>query len=59
MYMCKQGQGKGGSAFIRMVNAAPYPMMVMALDNSLDVRCPMVLALFVWTLATFTLVLFF
>ena len=36
MYMCKQGEGKGGSAFIKMVNAAPYPMMVMAQDYSLD-----------------------
>lgn len=34
--MCKEGEGKGGSAFIRMVNAALYPMMVMALDYSLD-----------------------
>ena len=36
MYMCKQGEGKSGSAFVRMVNAAPYPMMVMAPDYSLD-----------------------
>ena len=36
MYMCKQGEGKGGNGFIKMVNAAPFPMMVMAHDYSLD-----------------------
>ena len=35
MYMCK-GEGKGGSALVRMVNSAPYPMMVMTPDYSLD-----------------------
>lgn len=34
--LCKQGEGKSGSAFVRMVNAAPYPMMAMAPDYSLD-----------------------
>ena len=36
MHMCKEGEGKGGSKFVRMVNAAPYPMMVICFDHTLD-----------------------
>lgn len=36
MYMCKEGEGKNKDPFVRMVNAAPYPMMMLALDYSLD-----------------------
>lgn len=36
MHMCKEGEGKGGSSFIRMVNAAPYPMMLIAFDYTLN-----------------------
>ena len=36
MHMCKEGEGKGGNNFIRMVNAAPYPMMLMAFDYTLN-----------------------
>ena len=36
MYMCKEGQGAGGDNFIRMVNAAPFPMMLIAFDYTLD-----------------------
>ena len=36
MYMCKESEGASKDPFVRMVNAAPYPMMVMALDYSLD-----------------------
>jgi len=32
MHMCKEGEGRGETKFIRMVNAAPYPMMLIALD---------------------------
>ena len=35
-YMCKEGQGAGGDNFIRMVNAAPFPMMLIAFDYTLD-----------------------
>ena len=35
MFMCKEGEGKG-STFIRLVNAAPFPMMVMAPEYVLD-----------------------
>ena len=34
MHMCKEGEGKGGkggNTFIRMVNAAPYPMMLIVI----------------------------
>lgn len=30
MYMCKEGEGKHNECFVRMVTAAPYPMMVLA-----------------------------
>lgn len=36
MHMCKASEGKGSDSFIRMVNAAPYPMMVVALDYTLN-----------------------
>ena len=36
MYMCKEGEGTGGDTFIRMVNAAPFPMMLIAFDYTLD-----------------------
>ena len=37
MYMCKEGEGTGGGdTFIRMVNAAPFPMMLIAFDYTLD-----------------------
>jgi len=35
MYMCKEGEGRGEDKFIRMVNAAPYPMMLIAMDYTL------------------------
>ena len=35
-YMCKVGEGTGGDTFIRMVNAAPFPMMLIAFDYTLD-----------------------
>ena len=34
--MCKEGEGTGGDPFIRMVNAAPFPMMLIAFDYTLD-----------------------
>ena len=35
--MCKEGEGRGEEGkFIRMVNAAPYPMMLIAMDYTLD-----------------------
>ena len=34
--LCEEGEGNGGSGFIKMVNSAPFPMMVMAQDYSLD-----------------------
>ena len=36
MHMCKAGKGKGNDSFIRMVNAAPYPMMLIAFDYTLN-----------------------
>ena len=36
MHMCKEGEGTRGDAFVRMVNAAPFPMMLIAFDYSLD-----------------------
>ena len=36
MHMCKQGEGRRGDNFIRIVNAAPYPMMLIAFDYTLD-----------------------
>jgi len=36
MHMCKEGEGRGEGKFIRMVNAAPYPMMLIAMDYTLD-----------------------
>ena len=35
MLMCKEGEGNK-DAFVRVVNAAPYPMMVLAFDWMLD-----------------------
>ena len=37
MLMCKEGEGsKSSDAFVRIVNAAPYPMMILAFDWTLD-----------------------
>ena len=36
MRMCNEGEGKGGNSFIRMVNAAPYPMLLIAFDYTLN-----------------------
>lgn len=36
MYMCKEGEGASKDPFVRNVNAAPYPMMVIALQYSLE-----------------------
>ena len=36
MYMCKEGEGVGVDCFIRMVNAASFPMMLLAFDYMLD-----------------------
>ena len=37
MLMCKESQGqKDGNAFVRLVNGAPFPMMVLAYDWTLD-----------------------
>ena len=37
MYMCKEAEGKKcKDAFVRMVNAAPFPMMLLAFDYTLD-----------------------
>ena len=36
MYMCKVEEGVGVDSFIRLVNAAPYPMMLIAFDYMLD-----------------------
>lgn len=37
MYMCKEAEGKKSKdAFVRMVNAAPFPMMLLAFDYTLD-----------------------
>ena len=36
MHMCKEAEGKGEGKFIRLVNAAPYSMMMVALDFTLD-----------------------
>lgn len=37
MLMCKEGESnKSSEAFVRIVNAAPYPMMVLAFDWTLD-----------------------
>ena len=36
MYMCKEGEGTGGDTFILVVNAAPFPMMLIAFDYSVD-----------------------
>ena len=35
MYMCKSEEGKGKNSFVRSVNAAPFPMMVLAYDATL------------------------
>jgi len=37
MYMCKEGEGqKCKDSFVRVVNAAPFPMMVLSFDYTLD-----------------------
>ena len=37
MYACKEAEGKKcKDAFVRMVNAAPFPMMLLAFDYTLD-----------------------
>ena len=37
MYMCKEGEGQRCKyPFVRTVNAAPFPMMVLAFDYTLD-----------------------
>ena len=36
MYMCKAEEGKGKDPFVRLVNAAPFPMMVLAYDYTLN-----------------------
>ena len=37
MHMSKEDEGKGGDSFIRIVNAAPYLMMLMiAVDYTLN-----------------------
>ena len=37
MVMCKESEGKNApEAFVRMVNAAPFPMVVLAFDWTLD-----------------------
>ena len=37
MYMCKEAEGqKCKDSFVRTVNAAPFPMMVLAFDYTLD-----------------------
>ena len=35
MFMCKAEEGKGKDPFVRMVNAAPFLMMVLACDYTL------------------------
>lgn len=35
MFMCKAEEGKGKDQFVRVVNAAPFPMMVLAYDYML------------------------
>lgn len=35
MYMCKSEEGRGKNPFVRLVNAAPFPMMVLAYDATL------------------------
>ena len=39
MFMCKAEEGKGKEPFVRLVNAAPYPMMLLAYDYTLDDLC--------------------
>ena len=37
MVMCKESEGKNApEAFVQMVNAAPFPMVVLAFDWTLD-----------------------
>ena len=36
MFMCKAEEGKGKDQFVRVVNAAPFPMMVLAYDYMLN-----------------------
>jgi len=51
MHMCKEGEGRGEGKFIRMVNAAPHPMMLIAMDYTLDSTLTLTtLASLVWIL---------
>ena len=34
--MCKESEGRVNDSFVRLVNAAPYPMMVLAYDYTLN-----------------------
>ena len=34
--MCKEGEGNSKNSFVQMVNAAPYPMMLLAFNYMLD-----------------------
>ena len=36
MFMCKAEEGKGKDQFVRVVNAAPFPMMMLAYDYMLN-----------------------
>ena len=36
MFMCKAEKGKGKDQFVRVVNAAPFPMIVLAYDYTLN-----------------------
>ena len=36
MMICKKGDGKSSNAFVRTVTGAPYPMMLLAFDWTLD-----------------------
>ena len=36
MFMCKAEEGKGNDQFVRVVNAAPFPMMVLAYNYMLN-----------------------
>ena len=39
MFMCKSEEGKGKEPFVRLINAAPYPMMLLAYDYIVDDLC--------------------
>ena len=36
MFMCKAEEGKGNDQFVRVVNASPFPMMVLAYNYMLN-----------------------